>query len=43
MAKTMIVCGYGPGISNAVAQRFGAEGFSVALIGRSADKLAAGV
>jgi NAD(P)-dependent dehydrogenase (short-subunit alcohol dehydrogenase family) len=43
MAKTMIVCGYGPGISNAVAERFGAEGFSVALVGRSADKLAAGV
>ena len=38
-----MVCGYGPGISNAVAEKFGAKGFSVALVGRSADKLAAGV
>jgi NADP-dependent 3-hydroxy acid dehydrogenase YdfG len=43
MAKTILVCGYGPGISNAVAERFGAEGFSVALAARSADRLAAGV
>jgi NAD(P)-dependent dehydrogenase (short-subunit alcohol dehydrogenase family) len=43
MAKTIIVGGYGPGISRAVAEKFGAEGFSVALVGRSADKLAAGV
>jgi NAD(P)-dependent dehydrogenase (short-subunit alcohol dehydrogenase family) len=43
MAKSIMVCGYGPGISQAVAKKFGAEGFSVALVGRSADKLAAGV
>jgi len=43
MAKTIIVAGYGPGISAAVAEKFGAEGFQVALVGRSADKLAAGV
>ena len=43
MSKTIIVCGYGPGISDAVAKKFGAEGFSVALVARSADKLAAGV
>jgi len=43
MAKTIMVCGYGPGISKAVAETFGAEGFSVTLVGRSADKLAAGV
>jgi NAD(P)-dependent dehydrogenase (short-subunit alcohol dehydrogenase family) len=43
MSKTIIVAGYGPGISKAVAEKFGAEGFSVALVGRSADKLAAGV
>lgn len=43
MAKTIIVAGYGPGISTAVAEKFGAEGFQVALVGRSADKLAAGV
>jgi len=43
MSKTIIVCGYGPGISDAVAKKFGAEGFSVALVARRADKLAAGV
>ncbi len=43
MAKTIIVVGYGVGISKAVAQKFGAEGFQVALVGRSADKLATGV
>ncbi len=43
MAKTIVVAGYGPGISAAVAEKFGAEGFQVALVGRSADKLAAGV
>jgi NAD(P)-dependent dehydrogenase (short-subunit alcohol dehydrogenase family) len=39
MRKTIIVCGYGPGISDAVANRFGSEGFQVALVARSADKL----
>ncbi|HEY1955998.1 MAG TPA: SDR family NAD(P)-dependent oxidoreductase [Polyangiaceae bacterium] len=43
MAKTMIVGGYGPGISNAVAEKFGAEGFSIALVGRNEERLAAGV
>lgn len=43
MAKTIIVAGYGPGISAGVAETFGAQGFQVALVGRSADKLAAGV
>jgi NADP-dependent 3-hydroxy acid dehydrogenase YdfG len=43
MTKTILVCGYGPGISNAVAERFGAEGYAVALVARSADRLAAGV
>jgi len=43
MAKTILVAGYGPGISAAVAEKFGAEGFQVAIIGRSAEKLAAGV
>jgi NAD(P)-dependent dehydrogenase (short-subunit alcohol dehydrogenase family) len=42
MAKTILICGYGPGISNAVAQRFGAQGFAVALAGRTADKVTAG-
>src|ERR1051325_4325442 len=39
MEKTIIICGHGPGISDAVAQRFGAEGFQVGLVARSADKL----
>ncbi len=39
MQKTIIVCGHGPGISNAVANKFGAKGFQVALVARSADKL----
>ena len=43
MAKTILVTGYGPGISSAVAERFGAEGFAVALAARNADRLAAGV
>lgn len=42
-SKTIIVCGYGPGISDAVARKFGAEGYNVALVARSADKLAAAV
>ncbi len=43
MSKTLLVCGYGPGISSAIAQRFGAEGFSTALVARNADKVDAGV
>ena len=43
MAKTVIVAGYGTGISKAVAEKFGAEGFSVALVARNADRLAKGV
>jgi NAD(P)-dependent dehydrogenase (short-subunit alcohol dehydrogenase family) len=41
--KTILVAGYGPGISAAVAEKFGAEGFQVAVVGRNAEKLAAGV
>jgi len=43
MAKTIVVVGYGPGISSAVAERFGAEGFAVALVARNAGRLAAAV
>ena len=39
MQKTILVCGHGPGISDAVANRFGGEGFQVALVARSVDKL----
>ena len=43
MSKTIIICGYGPGSSRAVAEKFGAAGFQVALVSRTADELAAGV
>ncbi len=43
MSKTIVVVGFGPGISTAVAEKFGGEGFSVALVARTADRLAAGV
>ena len=43
MAKTLIVAGYGPGISHAVAEKFAAAGFSVALVARTAVKLEKGV
>jgi NADP-dependent 3-hydroxy acid dehydrogenase YdfG len=43
MPKTIVVVGFGPGISTAVAEKFGAEGFSVALVARSEPRLLAGV
>lgn len=43
MPKTIVIIGFGPGNSTAVAQKFGKEGFSVALVGRSEERLAAGV
>lgn len=43
MTKTIIVAGFGPGISTGVAERFGREGFTVALVGRNPERLAAGV
>ena len=41
MPKTILVCGHGPGISGAVARRFGKEGHSVAIVGRTREKLLA--
>jgi NAD(P)-dependent dehydrogenase (short-subunit alcohol dehydrogenase family) len=43
MSKTIVVVGFGPGISTGVAEKFGAEGFNVALVGRSRERLDAGV
>lgn len=37
--KTILVCGHGPGISDAVARKFGAEGFRVGLVARNAERL----
>ncbi|MGA9946343.1 MAG: SDR family NAD(P)-dependent oxidoreductase [Candidatus Cybelea sp.] len=43
MPKTIVIVGYGPGTAASVAEKFGKEGFSVALIGRNEERLAAGV
>ena len=37
---TIIVCGHGPGISDAVARRFGKAGHPMALVARNAARLA---
>lgn len=42
MAGSLVVCGYGPGISDAVARTFGARGFSVTLVARDPAKVEAG-
>src|ERR1700759_4856860 len=39
MPNTIIVCGYGVGISAAVAKKFGSEGFQVAIVARDASRL----
>jgi NADP-dependent 3-hydroxy acid dehydrogenase YdfG len=39
MANTILICGYGPGISESVARKFGAEGFQVALVARNEAKV----
>lgn len=38
---TIIVCGHGVGISDAVARRFGKEGYAVALVARNAERVGA--
>jgi NADP-dependent 3-hydroxy acid dehydrogenase YdfG len=43
MSKTIVVVGFGPAISTAVAERFGVAGFQVALVGRNRDRLDSGV
>ncbi|HEX4196497.1 MAG TPA: SDR family NAD(P)-dependent oxidoreductase [Caulobacteraceae bacterium] len=43
MSKTIVVVGFGPGISTAVAETFGAGGFQVALVARNEARLDAGV
>ncbi len=42
MANTIVVVGFGPGISNAVAEKFGAAGHPVALVARSEERILAG-
>jgi NADP-dependent 3-hydroxy acid dehydrogenase YdfG len=41
MPKTLVVAGYGPGISKAVAEKFGAQGFQLALVARNPERLSA--
>lgn len=41
MTKTIVVVGYGVGISAAVAERFGKAGYRVALVARTKEKLEA--
>jgi NAD(P)-dependent dehydrogenase (short-subunit alcohol dehydrogenase family) len=41
--STIIVCGHGPGVSDAVARRFGREGHSVAIAARNAGRLSEAV
>lgn len=43
MSKTIVIAGSGPGISHAIAERFGREGYAVALAARNAAKLDASV
>src|SRR5262245_43773170 len=42
MSKTIIVLGYGSGISDAVAHAFGKQGFQVALVSRTREKVDGG-
>jgi NAD(P)-dependent dehydrogenase (short-subunit alcohol dehydrogenase family) len=41
--KTILIVGSEPGVSTAVAEQFGAKGFSIALVAKNSDRLAAGV
>jgi NADP-dependent 3-hydroxy acid dehydrogenase YdfG len=41
MIPTIVIGGYGSGISNAVAHKFGREGFAVALVARNAARVSA--
>jgi NAD(P)-dependent dehydrogenase (short-subunit alcohol dehydrogenase family) len=42
MARTIVIVGFGPGNATAIAEKFGAEGFSVGLVGRDKARLDAG-
>ena len=43
MPKTLVIFGFGTGISVAVAEKFGAQGFSIAVVARGEEHLATGV
>ena len=40
MSSTILVCGHGPGISDAVARRWGRAGHAVAIVARNGARLA---
>lgn len=40
MKPVIVVCGHGPGISDAVARRFGQQGYAVAIVARQGARLA---
>jgi short-subunit dehydrogenase len=39
MSKNILINGYGAGISHAIAEKFGAEGFALGLVARSRERL----
>jgi len=39
MAETIVICGYGVGISDAVLRRFAKEGYRVAIVARNEERL----
>jgi NADP-dependent 3-hydroxy acid dehydrogenase YdfG len=39
MSKNIVICGYGTGISAALAEKFASAGFGVALVARHAERL----
>ena len=41
MSKVLLVCGHGPGISASMARRYGAAGYAIALVARSATRVEA--
>src|SRR5580693_5891659 len=41
MKPTIVICGHGSGISNAVAHKFGQQGLAVALVARTEARLSA--
>jgi short-subunit dehydrogenase len=43
MSKAILVCGFGPGISSAIAEKFATEGFSIGLVARKKESLDRGV
>ena len=43
MSKIIVIVGFGPGTATSVAEKFGAEGFSLALVARSDERLVGSV